>query len=98
VHLGLPDDIAAIKDNFTKQHAANDGPWKRQPHNNGGGELWGSLQLQRTLGEMDPPVLMEPTGAGTASANGKAERSIGVTSITTQLLLGMTNLVLIYNT
>jgi hypothetical protein len=27
--LGLPEGIAAIKDNFVKQHAANDGPWKR---------------------------------------------------------------------
>jgi hypothetical protein len=26
--LGLPDGIAAIKDNFVKQHVANDGPWK----------------------------------------------------------------------
>jgi hypothetical protein len=30
--LGLPDGIAAIKENFKKQHAANDGPWKRQQH------------------------------------------------------------------
>jgi hypothetical protein len=27
--LGLPDGITAIKDNFVKQHAAHDGPWKR---------------------------------------------------------------------
>jgi hypothetical protein len=26
-----------------------------------GGELWGSLLLRKTLSEMDPPVLMEPT-------------------------------------
>jgi hypothetical protein len=45
---------------------------------------------------MDPPVLMEPTGTETSSANGKAERSIGVAGITTQLLLGMTNLEVIF--
>jgi hypothetical protein len=33
--LGLPDGIAAIKENFMKQHAVQDGPWKRQPHSNG---------------------------------------------------------------
>jgi hypothetical protein len=32
--LGLPDGIAAIKDNFKKQHTANDGPWMRKPHHN----------------------------------------------------------------
>jgi hypothetical protein len=32
--LGLPDGIAAIKENFKKQHATNDGPWKRQQHQN----------------------------------------------------------------
>jgi hypothetical protein len=58
----------------------------------GGGELWGSLQLRKALSEMDPPVLMEPTSAETSSVNGKAERSIGLAGITTQLLLGMSNL------
>jgi hypothetical protein len=29
----LPDGIAAIKDNFVKQHVANDGPWKRDGTN-----------------------------------------------------------------
>jgi hypothetical protein len=62
----------------------------------GGGELWGSLLLRKTLGEMDPPVLMEPTGAETSSANGKAERSIGLAGVTTQLLLGMSNLEVIF--
>jgi hypothetical protein len=32
--LGLPDGIAAIKDNFKKQHTANDGPWKRGQQTN----------------------------------------------------------------
>jgi hypothetical protein len=45
---------------------------------------------------MDPSVLMEPTGAETSSANGKAERSIGIADVTTQLLLGMTNLEVIF--
>jgi hypothetical protein len=45
---------------------------------------------------MDPPVLMEPKGAETSSANGKAERSIGIAGVTTQLLLGMTNLEVIF--
>jgi hypothetical protein len=27
--IGLPEGIAAIKDNFFKQHTANDGPWKQ---------------------------------------------------------------------
>jgi hypothetical protein len=45
---------------------------------------------------MDPPVLMEPTGAETSSANGKAKRSIGLAGITTQLLLGMSNLEVIF--
>jgi hypothetical protein len=59
----------------------------------GGGELWGSQLLRKTLSEMEPPVLMEPTGAETSSANGKAERSIGLAGVTTQfLLLGMSNL------
>jgi hypothetical protein len=62
----------------------------------GGGELWGSLLLRKTLGEMDHPVLMEPTGAETSSANGKAERSIGLAGMTTQLLLGMSNLEVIF--
>jgi hypothetical protein len=62
----------------------------------GGGELWGSLLLRKTLGEMDPPVLMEPTGAEMSSANGKAERSIGLPGVTTQLLLGMSNLEVIF--
>jgi hypothetical protein len=62
----------------------------------GGGELWGSLLLRKTLREMDPPVLMEPTGAETSSANGKAEGSIGLTGVTTQLLLGMSNLEVIF--
>jgi hypothetical protein len=56
---------------------------------NGGGELWESLQLRKSLSEMEPPVLMEPTGAETSSANGKTERSIGLAGVTTQLLLGM---------
>jgi hypothetical protein len=63
---------------------------------NGGGELWGSLLLRRTLTELDPPVLMEPTGAETSSANGKAERSIGIDGVTMQLLLGMMNLEVIF--
>jgi hypothetical protein len=62
----------------------------------GGGELWSSLLLRKTLAQLDPPVLMEPTGAETSSANGKAERSIGTTGVTTQLLLGMTNLEVIF--
>jgi hypothetical protein len=62
----------------------------------GGGELWGSLLLRKTLIEMDPPVLMEPTGAETSSVNGKAERSIGLAGVTTQLLLGMSNLKVIF--
>jgi hypothetical protein len=45
---------------------------------------------------MDPTVLMEPTGAETSSANGKAERSIGLAGVTTQLLLGMTNLEVVF--
>jgi hypothetical protein len=28
--LGLPEGIAAVNDNFPKQHAANEGPWNRQ--------------------------------------------------------------------
>jgi hypothetical protein len=36
--LGLPDGIAAIKENFKKQHAANDGPWKRQQQQNDRGQ------------------------------------------------------------
>jgi hypothetical protein len=52
----------------------------------GGSELWGSQLLRKTLSEMVPPaVLMEPTGAETSSANGKAERSIGLAGVTTQL-------------
>jgi hypothetical protein len=39
---------------------------------------------------------MEPTGAETSSANGKAERSIGIAGVTTQLLRGMTNLEVIF--
>jgi hypothetical protein len=39
---------------------------------------------------------MEPTGAETLSAIGKAERSIGIAGVTTQLLLGMTNLEAIF--
>jgi hypothetical protein len=62
----------------------------------GGGELWGSLQLRKTLGEMEPLVLMEPTGAETSSANGKAERSIGLAGVRTQLLLGMSNMEVIF--
>jgi hypothetical protein len=63
----------------------------------GGGELWGSLLLRKTLSEMDPPVLMEPTGgAETSSANGKAKRNIGLAGVTTQLLLGMSNLEVIF--
>jgi hypothetical protein len=31
----------------------------------GGGELWGSQLSRKTLSEMEPPVLMEPTGAET---------------------------------
>jgi hypothetical protein len=31
--IGLPEGIAAIKDNFVKQHTANDGPWKSQQGN-----------------------------------------------------------------
>jgi hypothetical protein len=45
---------------------------------------------------MDPPVLMEPTGAETSSTNGKAEHSIGLAGISTQLLLGMSNLEVIF--
>jgi hypothetical protein len=62
----------------------------------GGGELWGSMQLRQTLEAMEPPVMMEPTGAETSSANGKAERSIGIAGVTTQILLGMTNLEVIF--
>jgi hypothetical protein len=62
----------------------------------GGGALWGSLMLRKTLSEMLPPVLMEPTGAETSSANGKAERSIGLAGVTTQLLLGMSNVEVIF--
>jgi hypothetical protein len=40
--------------------------------------------------------MMEPTGAETLSANGKAERSIGIAGVTTQILLGMTNLEVIF--
>jgi hypothetical protein len=61
-----------------------------------GGELWGSLLLRKTLSEPTPPVLMEPTGAETSSANGKAERSIGLAGVTTQLLLGMSNVEVIF--
>jgi hypothetical protein len=32
----------------------------------GGGELWGSQLLRKMLSEMDPPALMEPTGAETS--------------------------------
>jgi hypothetical protein len=49
----------------------------------GGGELWGSQLLRKTLSEMEPPVMMEPTGVETSSANGKAERSIGLAGVTT---------------
>jgi hypothetical protein len=45
---------------------------------------------------MEPPVLMEPTGAETSSANGNAERSIGLAGVTTQLLLGMANLEVVF--
>jgi hypothetical protein len=62
----------------------------------GGGELWGSQLLRKTLSEMEPPVLVEPTGAETSSANGKAERSIGLAGVTTQLLLGMSNLEVVF--
>jgi hypothetical protein len=62
----------------------------------GGGELWGSQLLHKTLTEMEPPVRMEPTGAETSSANGKAERSIGLAGVTTQLLLGMSNLEVVF--
>jgi hypothetical protein len=62
----------------------------------GGGELWGSQLLQKTLSEMEPPILMEPTGAETSSANGKAERNIGLAGVTTQLLLGMSNLEVVF--
>jgi hypothetical protein len=62
----------------------------------GAGELWGRLQLRKTLGEMEPPVLMEPTGAETSSVNGKAEHSIGLAGVTTQLLLGMLNIEVIF--
>jgi hypothetical protein len=62
----------------------------------GGGELWGRELLRNTLSEMEPPVLMEPTGAETSSANGKAERSIGLAGVTTQLLLGMANLKVVF--
>jgi hypothetical protein len=64
--------------------------------NDGGGELCGSLLLKKTLSELNPPVLMKPTGAKTSSANCKAERSIGVAGVTTQLLLGMANVEVIY--
>jgi hypothetical protein len=65
-------------------------------HTDGGGELWGSQLLRTTLSEMEPPVLMEPTGAETSSADGKAERSIGLAGVTTQLLLGMANLKVVF--
>jgi hypothetical protein len=45
---------------------------------------------------MEPPVLMEPTGAEPSSANGKAEHSIGLAGVTTQLLLGMSNLEVVF--
>jgi hypothetical protein len=35
---------------------------------------------------------MEPTGAETSSANGKAKRSIGLAGVAMQLLVGMANL------
>jgi hypothetical protein len=60
----------------------------------GGGELWESQLLRKTLSEMEPPVLMEPTGAETSSA--MAERSIGLAGVTTQLLLGMANLEVVF--
>jgi hypothetical protein len=62
----------------------------------GGGESWGSQLLRATLSEMESPVLMEPTGAETPSASGKAERSIGLAGVTTQCLLGMANLEVVF--
>jgi hypothetical protein len=63
----------------------------------GGGELWGSQLLRKTLSEMEPPVLMEPTGAETSSAIRKAEQTIGLAGVTTQLfLLGMSNLEVVF--
>jgi hypothetical protein len=51
-------------------------------HTDGGGELWGSLFLRKTLSKMESPVLMEPTGAEASSANGKTKRSIGLAGVT----------------
>jgi hypothetical protein len=51
----------------------------------GGGELWGCHALRQRL--LEKKVLIEPTGGANSAANGKAERTIGVISRQTQLLL-----------